>query len=249
MDMAPLPVQQAVESNATAAIVSGLGIRLGLHIDVIGKIAALNVQMLLGLVNPQGFLQELIVAGVPDKDAREIMTEINQKIFVPLREEMRRGTTAAPEPAKPATPPRPQSAAPFPLPRQVYEPPPQSPSYSHLESKFPPPPSYAPPRPIQPPRPLNAPRSGASGDRSAQQNGLAPRPMDRMLEDHEEPHIEFHNAQTPRPFVAPDVGGASPSRTAPPPVNLPGALPPSVAPVAPSPPKAYSTDPYREPIE
>jgi hypothetical protein len=117
MDTAPLPVQQTIESKETVAIISGLGTRFGLHIDVIGKVAALNVQMLLGLVGPEEFLKELIAAGVSDKDARQIMTEINQKIFVPLREKMKSETVATPEPAtpqstKPAEPPKPVTPLP-----------------------------------------------------------------------------------------------------------------------------------------
>lgn len=97
----------------------------------------------------------------------------------------------------------------------------------------------------------------------------------KLLEDHEEPHIELAKApmqprpapevrpsepqmqtiiskteaQAPlRPVVAPSVVGP----------NLPGAMPPVSVPVVPSrpaasmpitPPKSYSVDPYREPIE
>ena len=70
-----------------------------------------------------------------------------------------------------------------------------------------------------------------------------------MLEDHEEPHIEFRRPQPPV------------SRFTPPPPNLPGTMPPrpSVAssagrprpvPLTPRPPKEqYSSDPYHEPID
>jgi hypothetical protein len=158
---------------------------LKLHIDQIGLVAELNVQMLLGLVTPPEFLQELITAGIPDKDARQIMTEINQKIFAPLREQMEKGPTVATVPVK--------SAAPRPVNAPVS--------------------SYAPrPAIVRQPadgggsRPLNAPRSDAPGGHSAPQNVIAatskqpvpqsrpvipitPKPTanEKLLEDHEEP--------------------------------------------------------------
>lgn len=98
-----------------------------------------------------------------------------------------------------------------------------------------------------------------------------PKSMDssKLLEDHEEPHINISNkvqaassgtplqqalrTVLPRPAVASGVGG-------PPPPNLPGAMPPpdimppsrpaAAAPkVSQSPVAPYSADPYREPID
>src|SRR3989344_1060873 len=89
---APGPIQKELATGyETANIISAFRSKYNLHIDTVGMIAELNRNMLLGLVNPQEFLQELITAGIPDKDAREIMAEVNQKGFVPLREEMRKG--------------------------------------------------------------------------------------------------------------------------------------------------------------
>ncbi|KKW39666.1 MAG: hypothetical protein UY89_C0017G0001, partial [Parcubacteria group bacterium GW2011_GWA1_54_9] len=101
-DTAPASIRDALSSENTITTITNLGVNLKLHVDQLGLVAELNVQMLLGLVNPQEFLQELIAAGVPNADAREIMTEINQKIFVPLREEMRKGP--AQQVAAPASP-------------------------------------------------------------------------------------------------------------------------------------------------
>lgn len=79
-----------------AELIAGLGKRLGLHVDVIGKIAELNRNMLLGLITPPEFLQELLAAGISDADAKQIITEINQQIFVPLREGLRKGGAPTP---------------------------------------------------------------------------------------------------------------------------------------------------------
>lgn len=93
-----------------------------------------------------------------------------------------------------------------------------------------------------------APPSGTPQSHFHLQNKIAPpspptppKPMEgrKLLEDHEEPHIEFKKAPTP------------------PPQNLPGAIhhPPLPAPkpilptVPPAPIKSYSSDPYREPID
>lgn len=270
---APEIVRAVYDADSTVQIIVELQTKYKLHVDDAGLLGTGIGNMLLGLVNPQEFLQELIAAGIPDKDAREIMTEINQKIFVPLREEMRKGMPAAAEPAKPVAPNVVQPA-----------------SYFHLENKLPVRPAPpAPPRPpasnIAPlPPKMVLPRSG----------GLPPaqlptaRPMDtsRLLEDHEEPHIEFpalptpisttkvprppqRTAETPlqqalrtvlpRPAEVSNAGG--------PPPNLPGALPPRIPPNVeppisqlqpkpappvippPAPARPYSSDPYREPIE
>lgn len=150
----PLPVQEALSSETTITTISNLGVSSKLHIDEIGLIAELNVQMLLGLISPPEFLQELITAGIAEKDAREIMTEINQKIFVPLREEMRKGPQQEKPPMpRPTLPPTVPPAPPPPMP------PPQAavPSYQFpalpRPSRLPPPP----PIPTPPPQPSFAP--------------------------------------------------------------------------------------------
>jgi hypothetical protein len=263
----PDAVREVFGSEETADLVSAIRGKYALHIDVAGVFSKSLGYLLLGLISPQEFLEELVATGVPDKDARGIVVEINQKIFVPLREEEMKTS----QPAKsvtPQPPPRPQSlvtppTAPAPvLPKGIYAPPLQSPRYFHLENK------------ISPPlRPLNAPRSGAPGERSALRNILAavtkevPMPMndEKLLEDHEEPRIEFN--KTPPSIV---------SRITPP-QNLPGVILhpplipqprpgvasgeagpiiPKVEPSAPpkpsvpaAPAKPYSGDPYREPIE
>jgi len=84
-----------------------------------------------------------------------------------------------------------------------------------------------------------------------------------LLEDHEEPHIEFHKAKASAPPV--NLPGAMPPKIIPevlpsspvlpkvePPILPKPALPAVPAPVAPKAPpmpaKPYSVDPYREPI-
>lgn len=81
----------------------------------------------------------------------------------------------------------------------------------------------------------------------------SPNPLDsaRLLEDHEEPHLEMREAAT-----SPVIPKPEPIAT---PTNLPGALPPVTTgpqiraevpkPVAEAKSVSYSSDPYREPID
>ena len=274
----PDAVREVFGSEETADLVSAIRGKYALHIDVAGVFSKSLGYLLLGLISPQEFLEELVATGVPDKDARGIVVEINQKIFVPLREEEMKTS----QPAKsvtPQPPPRPQSlvtppTAPAPvLPKGIYAPPLQSPRYFHLENKI------APPL-----RPLNAPRSGAPGERSALRNVLAavtkevPMPVndEKLLEDHEESHIEFHKPTMPpvsprfnpppnlpgvilHPPLTPQprpFGYDAVSPVAPPPLpkDTESAAPSPIAskpvpPAVPTPSKPYSGDPYREPIE
>lgn len=229
---APIPIRGRIEDVQTALIIAEIGQRFNLHIDQIGTIAELNRNMLLGLVNPQEFLNELIAAKVPEKDAREIMTEINQKIFMPLREEMRKAPPQgmekpeAPAEEKPITPatPRPAAAAP-----------------AGVRS-----PSPAIPKIVLPPVPLAPGASGAPVARPSLRNVLAdvmqrksqvlPTPEPRkLLEDREEPHIDIKNEVRPLPVPKPIIK------------TDPQAGPKPAIPVAPA--KPYSVDPYREPID
>lgn len=245
---APDIVQAVFDAELTTQIIVGLEDKFQLHIDVAGLLGREVGYMLLGLVNPQEFLNELITAGIPDKDAREIITEINQKIFMPLREEMRKGLGAE------VKSPQAQSAAPSAAPRPMIS------AQQRPPQTFTRAPKYVPPRPavaFDGERPPPALREGSQ---------TSPNSGKELLEDHEEPHIEFTKATAP-PLA----------RTAPPPPNLPGVInhPPLQRPISEvqpspiipkvesqiqpksSPPKpvtsapikSYSSDPYREPID
>jgi hypothetical protein len=287
MEAAPLLVQQAIESKTTAKTISGIATSFNLHIDVLGKLAELNVLMLLGLVNPDEFLQELITAGIPEADARTIMTEINEKIFMPLREQMRSGAEKAEQPTRPVAPATPRPTQPVRPPMQVpptrvsvpapsYVPPRPptpvppirpAPQPTPRANDFPPPSVIIQANPRLPERPQQqeyiskVPRYVPPPKQSAPPKAVPPSPAppiiqkppqtptqpmnanaNKMLEDHEEPHIELKQGV---------------ARTAPPPMNLPGAMPPPPpkptvsAPPAPAPVSRppYSADPYREPVD
>lgn len=199
-----------------------------------------------------------------------IVQDINAQIFVPLREEEEHGgrmtTSQSPKPPivlqpKAQAQPQPPEQAPAPAshfhlennishpttppaPRPTnasmlnYAPPLQSPKYQNFENNFP---------PIILIQPMRLPISiGASLPRKVVSSfpvvATPPRPISniKLLEDHEEPHIEFNK----NPVSVPIVKSAT---------RLPqwNALPKPISPIAttntPSA-KPYSTDPYREPI-
>lgn len=274
----PPPVREFLaDPDKLARVLENIRNAHNLHIDVAGQIGESVGYLLLGLANPNEFKEMLKTASVSESTASEIIGEINQKVFVPLREEMRKGAPVATQPPRPAIqhPPlsrpvvAPSGVGPRPItevrpspnppagghkvePQMQQNQPPHRPAtsapYFHLQNKIP---------------PLNAPRSGASGDRSAPKNGLAPvlnsniAPLPpknvlpqgsqgsmgpKLLRDREEPHLEIKKTAPPPPkpsFAPPNLPG----------VIQPPAPPVPPPPVAPAPPaKPYTTDPYREPI-
>lgn len=105
IEQAPEPIRESIRSAGLARTISAIVKNKGLHIDQMGEVVVLNRNMLLGLVSPPEFLEKLITIGIPHKTARDIMMEINQKIFVPLRKEIRSETETKQEVAKPSMPP------------------------------------------------------------------------------------------------------------------------------------------------
>ncbi len=253
---APKIVQDAVTSPETQRVIEQLGKQYSLHIDVIGLLAKMTSYMLLGYTEPGEFLQELRTANVPDQQAQAIIAEINQKIFVPLRDQMRKNETGStqqpvqppampasqrtdvkvPSYAAPALRPSPQAtegtASIAPQPAAPSAPRPMNPA-----AVFPPAGNYAPPP--QSPRYPNQESANVNAfvRRVPQTAPAAPRPSISVIAP----------PAQPRPSPQATQGTA--------PINLPGALPPPdimpPAPKAPLPsaPAQYSTDPYHEPIE
>jgi hypothetical protein len=227
-------IQDEISSGEdTAVAIAGLGKKFNLHIDQIGKIAELTRNLLLGLIAPEEFFKELIVAGISDKDAREIVKEINQKIFIPLREQMRKGEGNIPKPegatSEPTKPAEPVTTKPM-----------EQPSHFHLENKI----------DVSP----------------REENKTLPKQIEgeKLLEDHEELHLEIGVSL---PEVPKSVSVFAPPKPTTPPINLPGATPPTPVPEvltspeikkepvstppqsSSTPIKTYAVDPYREPID
>lgn len=287
LDAAPEIVQETVTSLATQQVIEQLGKQFTLHIDVLGLLVKLTSYMLIGYAGPEESLRELRAAGIADQQAQQIIDEIRKRIFIPLRERMMKESEAKVlQPVKNTVPTDmlSQGGRPIGIPALGTQ---QPASHFHLENKIPL--RSAPPMtPRTAPPPLKS-MSGMA--RPVMIEAAKAIDNSKLLEDHEEPHIEFGKISTLVP---------APARIAPLPQNLPGVIqsriipagarasfivaptiesptqPPAsilrfptevpmregstqskpiipTAPIAPVvssvPPKPYSIDPYREPIE
>ncbi|HVB19823.1 MAG TPA: hypothetical protein VNF51_00845 [Candidatus Paceibacterota bacterium] len=202
------PVIRAYFAQGKYTIIAqNLMAKYGLRIDQGGVLEREIMLLLMGIDNPDEFIQVLAEeAKLDQKTITNIVQDVNTQIFVPLREEEEKKGGMM------ATPPASE----------------QPKTYFHLENKIVPPSRPA----VQPPR------SGVSGSVGGT----------KLLEDHEESHIEFHAA--PMPNIPSISISPIASKNETPSVPIP---PKSGAPTAPVTPPAsarpYAGDPYREPIE
>lgn len=98
IDAAPLAVRDTISSGQTARTIADIGSQYKLHIDVIGTLAQLNRNMLIGLMSPAEVVGELVYSDVSAEAAKSILGDLNRRIFIPLQEQMRKGDI--PEPAE-----------------------------------------------------------------------------------------------------------------------------------------------------
>ncbi len=203
---APKPIQdEMTSSNTIAEVVASIGHTLNLHIDIVGAIVQLSVYMLLGLINPQEFSQELTALGLSEAQIKEIMSVINQKIFVPLHEQMRSGGGGVAPPSAP----RPVN---IPIPN-YYAPPPQSPSYFHLKNKIPPPSPLSTIAPLPPKVVL--PQSGNQSSINQFDNRMMPPPPAAETPLQQALRTVLPPANLPGAIVPPDI--IPPAKKTPPP--------------------------------
>lgn len=229
MQTLPPVIRAYLAQGKYTVVAKSLMAKYGLRIDQGGVLEREIMLLLMGIENPEEFTQALVEEAKLNKQTVDsIVQDVNAQIFIPLRQEMMKsGVGNVPQPPKPAPP----TIEP---PKGIYAPPLQSPSYFHLDNKIPTAVRHAAPS-------LREVLSAVTKEVQKPISG------EKLLEDHEEPHIEFHKAAPQRP-------------TPPPPPNLPGALPPRPIPEVrpspaipkvepPTPSKPYSSDPYREPID
>ena len=268
MQTLPPLIRNYLVQGKHVSVAKTLMTKYRLRIDQGGILEREVTFLLMGIENPDEFTQSLATdAGLDQKAISGIVQDINEQIFIPLRQEEETKNKAenvpvptVPQPTRPTSVGVPNYAQPKPtqnfnldnkMSQGNYTPPPQSPRYpgqnadvNSFVHRVPQPPAN-PVRPsvsvISPPAPKPPVIPTSSTAPASVPNSS------QMLSDHEEPHIELN----PQPIPPPT------SRPLPPP-NLPGAFPPPsatvpAAPKAPPPPPApitpYSTDPYHEPIE
>ncbi|OHA09171.1 MAG: hypothetical protein A3B37_01355 [Candidatus Sungbacteria bacterium RIFCSPLOWO2_01_FULL_59_16] len=107
----PSDVAEAFESVNTGRQIFGIGKSYGLNVDTIGEVAREVGYVMLGLVPTAEFISDLAKIVGDRGKAATIAQEINQRIFLPIRESLRRmpgsawsGDLAA-EAGRPAPPP------------------------------------------------------------------------------------------------------------------------------------------------
>ncbi len=234
----PLPIQKFFQQGKLGEIAQLLMERYALHVDQGTVLERELMFMLLGLKSPDEFAAEIYEQlPISEQTVQDMLADINQEVFIPLREEeMKPAPPAAwKESAPPAPRPAPVNAG---VPSYVYAKPKQSsPQYFHLENKIPPPQSL----------------------REGRLTSLNPQKLlaeEKLLEDHEEPHIELNELKKALEQVVPEqvstlrMAEVRQVNKAEVPANLPGVVIPPT-PVVPATPivKSYSADPYREPID
>ncbi len=211
MKTLPPPIRDYLAQGRYSAVAKNLMFKYQLQVDQGGVLEREIMLLLMGIENPDEFTQALAEeAGLEQKTVDGIVQDVNDQIFIPLREEMKSGASKPSVEVKPPQVPTTPPAAP-----------------RHIINKIP-----------------------------------IPIVAEKLLEDHEEPHIEFAQAPMVPPVSRPAPTPPTPRSITPPapprpmmspPANLPGAARPSgnfgIVGIPPVLPKPYPSDPYREPID
>ena len=243
MQTLPPVIRTYLAQGKYTIVAQNLMAKYGLRIDQGGVLEREIMLLLMGIDNPDEFTQALVEeAKLDQKSIAGIVNDINTQVFVPLRaEEMKSGAEnmqssgAAPSAAlRPMVVPVPGGA---PRPPVVSGGVVKPQSNFHLENKIVPPPrpvqpSATIPKLAQPSRLLNPASTGPSS-RPALRDVLAAvtkTPNARMLEDHEEPHIEFSPLSKVQESTAKVSVPPVSQRAVPQPANLPGVAHPRVVP-------------------
>lgn len=255
-------IQDALSSQEFLDLLSDLQKEHGLHVDIVGKIATLIRNLLLGIINPTDFYNELLAAGLAVDVATRIISSTNEKIFIPLRKRMQdKGSAPTFLPVAANTVMKPVAQKPLvPVPAPL--PIPQSRPVAPQQAWTPPPVEQTPH--VQAPTATvyathnqwpGAPAGNWQPAAAVHVYVPGPAPVHMNPVQQAQPPVQtapvYHPApQTvqvptpPQPVLPPVIAMPIPVSarpTAPPPPNLPGAPKEAIE-------KAYVADPYHEPI-
>lgn len=92
---APEAVRNVFNGEVTANVIMDMKTRYRLHVDVAGNLGAEVGYMLLGLRSPAEFFGNLMLSGTDQETAKAMMEEVNTRIFIPLKSQMRGETQDA----------------------------------------------------------------------------------------------------------------------------------------------------------
>ena len=247
----PKPVQDFLAGDERDQIVRELSSKYGLHVDQAGEFEQAFIYMLLGISSPEDFVATLSRAGVSSPTINALATDVNERVFMRLRD-AEREVVQAPTPT--------QKPAPLPPPALDYQP------ATLPGSPVPAPMPVSTPEPVAPVVPVIE-ASPAPQQIIPQQHFVHSMP-------HSQPQSGWHPAAAVHIFV-PTHG--APQHQAPQPVQNPEPPAPEPAPYVPATPlesrmpismptvpvqqptpppapatplkKDYAADPYREPIQ
>lgn len=236
----PDQVQKFLVSKERGAVALDLASKYALHVDQAGEFERAFIFMLLGVNTPEEFVDSLRKAGLPPEVVSGLATDLNERVFMRLRES-ERDAARAPEPASKSTP--------LPPPALEYEPAPTLPGS----------PEKAPMRVVGTPTQAFSVPAVPPADPTPQQQVIHAMPNAAQP--------GWHPAAAVHIFVPTHGAHMQPAQTATAPVpvaEVPEAPTPVVAvpvergyanpepaPQTPQTPitKAYVADPYREPTE
>ncbi len=235
MDELPVPVQEFLKSNERDQVVRELSAKYSLHVDQAGEFERAFLFMLLGISKPEEFVSNLRTTGLTEDVIGGLATDVNTRVFIPLREKEREASRVQPLQAQPAKP------APLPPPALAYEP--AAPTLPGSPVPAPMPPSV--PVMVQP-----APQQHIVHTMTDAQNPQGWHPAAAVhifVPSHGAPAQAIH-----QPVAAPAMTPSVPVQTAPTPepyvppapVVVPSAQITSETPLK----KDYAADPYRESI-
>lgn len=249
MQTLPPVIREYLSQGRYTPVARNLMAKYGLRIDQGGVLEREIMLLLMGIENPDEFSKALAEeAKLDQKTINGIVEDINTQIFVPLRDEMQKGSAVVSEATKPVTS-QPQQPVASQASPQVAAAQPPRPDWG----------SHNPRAETQPPQA----QSGRPGLRNllASITKEVPKSVEsrKLLEDHEEPspslkatesaaHIEFKKPPAVPGIVVPLPPPPAPARAVPlSPKPVVEATPKPAAPATPA--KPYSVDPYREPLD
>src|SRR3989338_1255122 len=87
----PVNLREAYGSIKTGEILEEIGKKHGLHIDDLGSLIDETGYVMLGTTPPQEYIKKLADAlEIPRKKAKEIAIEVNEQVFKPIRDALKR---------------------------------------------------------------------------------------------------------------------------------------------------------------
>ena len=112
----PKPVQEFILGDERNQISSELSQKYRLHVDQAGAFEEAYLFMLLGTVSPDEFMARLTNAGIAPETVRGLATDVNERVFIPLRLKEQQGESVGRIPVVVAKP------GPLPPPSLDYQP-------------------------------------------------------------------------------------------------------------------------------